>query len=203
MWITHQTSQTGTTVGMESTTITTRSMGYFKTMLSVQNTLQATYFNKKHNFRRLTKVRRYLHNRRLKSTMLRIYLTETGANTVYKAKANHNIIRKVDSQNKALLRSTTRSSRATTTITILQCLRCVNRLQDWAMYATVVPNTGINPEAVKAISRSILENGLQNTILHSDGEPAIIALQTEITRQQFLILRCKHHLHTAINHKAW
>eukprot|EP00971_Amphidinium_carterae_P218172 4330869-Amphidinium_carterae.1 len=88
-------------------------------MLNVQT---MTYYNKKHNLQRLTRVRHYLHNRRLRSTVLCIYHTETGANTVCKAKSNHNIIRNEDSQNKALLKSTTRSSRATTTITMLQCL---------------------------------------------------------------------------------
>eukprot|EP00971_Amphidinium_carterae_P024612 485400-Amphidinium_carterae.1 len=40
-------------------------------------------------------------------------------------------------------------------------------------YATVVPYKGVNTEAVKAILRVILENGLQSTILQSDGENAI------------------------------
>eukprot|EP00971_Amphidinium_carterae_P050611 996625-Amphidinium_carterae.2 len=50
-------------------------------------------------------------------------------------------------------------------------------------YATVVRYKGINTEAVKAIVRFIVENGLQSTILQSDGENAIKDLQAEITRQ--------------------
>eukprot|EP00971_Amphidinium_carterae_P122949 2433662-Amphidinium_carterae.1 len=48
-------------------------------------------------------------------------------------------------------------------------------------YATVVPYKGVNTEAVKAILRFIVENGLQSTI-QSDGENAIKELQSEITR---------------------
>eukprot|EP00971_Amphidinium_carterae_P225483 4472448-Amphidinium_carterae.1 len=50
-------------------------------------------------------------------------------------------------------------------------------------YATVVPYKGVNTEAVGAIVRFILENGLQSTILQSDCENAIKDLQNEITRQ--------------------
>eukprot|EP00971_Amphidinium_carterae_P174128 3451458-Amphidinium_carterae.2 len=42
-------------------------------------------------------------------------------------------------------------------------------------YATV-PYKGINPIAVKAITRFIVEDGLQTTILQSDGESAILEL---------------------------
>eukprot|EP00971_Amphidinium_carterae_P003745 74156-Amphidinium_carterae.1 len=53
-------------------------------------------------------------------------------------------------------------------------------------YATIVPYKGINTEAVRALLlllRFIVENGLQSTILQSDGENAIKDLQNEITRQ--------------------
>eukprot|EP00971_Amphidinium_carterae_P206302 4093762-Amphidinium_carterae.1 len=50
-------------------------------------------------------------------------------------------------------------------------------------HATVVPYKGINADAVRAIVRFIVENGLQSTILQSDGEPAIKDLQNEIVRQ--------------------
>eukprot|EP00971_Amphidinium_carterae_P098861 1955115-Amphidinium_carterae.1 len=40
-------------------------------------------------------------------------------------------------------------------------------------HATVVPYKGINQDAVRALVRFIVENGLQSTILQSDGEPAI------------------------------
>eukprot|EP00971_Amphidinium_carterae_P020453 402951-Amphidinium_carterae.3 len=53
-------------------------------------------------------------------------------------------------------------------------------------YETVVPYKGINAEAlkgVKAITRFIVENGLQTTILQSDGEPAILELLMELARQ--------------------
>eukprot|EP00971_Amphidinium_carterae_P258380 5128359-Amphidinium_carterae.1 len=46
-------------------------------------------------------------------------------------------------------------------------------------YATVVPYKGINTEAPKAITRFIVENGLQTTILQSDGENAIIELLSQ------------------------
>eukprot|EP00971_Amphidinium_carterae_P350920 6491808-Amphidinium_carterae.1 len=46
-------------------------------------------------------------------------------------------------------------------------------------YATIVPYKGINT----AIVRFIVENGLQSTILQSDGENAIKDLQAEIRRQ--------------------
>eukprot|EP00971_Amphidinium_carterae_P079077 1564513-Amphidinium_carterae.1 len=73
-------------------TTTTRSMDYFKTM---QNKERAIH-NKKHKFPRLTKVQYYLHSKRSKSTILCIYLTETGANTAYKERANHSITNKED-----------------------------------------------------------------------------------------------------------
>eukprot|EP00971_Amphidinium_carterae_P115208 2281984-Amphidinium_carterae.1 len=57
---------------------------------------ERTIHNKKHEFPKLTKVQYYLHNRRLKSTTLHIYHTETSANTAYKEKANHNIINEED-----------------------------------------------------------------------------------------------------------
>eukprot|EP00971_Amphidinium_carterae_P017865 352049-Amphidinium_carterae.2 len=91
LWITHQISQIGITNGMKSRTTTARSMDYFKMTI-----LEMTIHNRKHKFPRLTKVQYYLHKRRLKSTTLRIYSTETGANTVYKERANHNIINEVD-----------------------------------------------------------------------------------------------------------
>eukprot|EP00971_Amphidinium_carterae_P184527 3663285-Amphidinium_carterae.2 len=50
-------------------------------------------------------------------------------------------------------------------------------------YATVAPYKGVNTEAVKAIVRFIVENGLQSTMLQSDGENAMKDLQSEITRQ--------------------
>eukprot|EP00971_Amphidinium_carterae_P207315 4113292-Amphidinium_carterae.1 len=50
-------------------------------------------------------------------------------------------------------------------------------------YATVVPYKGINAEAFRALLRFIVENGLQSTILQSNGENAIKDLQNEITRQ--------------------
>eukprot|EP00971_Amphidinium_carterae_P157350 3119289-Amphidinium_carterae.1 len=50
-------------------------------------------------------------------------------------------------------------------------------------YATIVPYKGVNTEAVEAILRFIVENGLQR-------------------QDNFLISRCKHHHNTAINHKA-
>eukprot|EP00971_Amphidinium_carterae_P228048 4523380-Amphidinium_carterae.1 len=52
--------------------------------------------NKKHKLPRLTKVQYYLHNRKLTSTTLRIYHTETGASTVYKERAEDNIINEED-----------------------------------------------------------------------------------------------------------
>eukprot|EP00971_Amphidinium_carterae_P196754 3904827-Amphidinium_carterae.1 len=63
-------------------------MDYFKTM--------KTTHNKKHKLPRLTRHQYYLCSRRLKSTTLLIHLTETGANTVYKERANHNIINEED-----------------------------------------------------------------------------------------------------------
>eukprot|EP00971_Amphidinium_carterae_P148697 2948392-Amphidinium_carterae.1 len=50
-------------------------------------------------------------------------------------------------------------------------------------YATVVDYKGLHPRAIKAITRFIVENGLQSTILQSDGENAILELLTEIRRQ--------------------
>eukprot|EP00971_Amphidinium_carterae_P231301 4590045-Amphidinium_carterae.1 len=58
--------------------------------------LEKTIHNRKHKLPRHTKVQYYLHNRRLMSTTLRIYLTGTGANTVYKERASHNIINEED-----------------------------------------------------------------------------------------------------------
>eukprot|EP00971_Amphidinium_carterae_P302311 6007025-Amphidinium_carterae.1 len=52
--------------------------------------------NKKHKFPRLTKVQYYLHNRRFKSTISRIYHTEIDANTVYKERVEDNIINDED-----------------------------------------------------------------------------------------------------------
>eukprot|EP00971_Amphidinium_carterae_P106127 2101877-Amphidinium_carterae.1 len=66
-------------------------MDYFKTM-----NLEKITHNKKHKLPGLTKVQYYLHNRRLMSTTLRTYLTETGANIVYKERASHNIINEED-----------------------------------------------------------------------------------------------------------
>eukprot|EP00971_Amphidinium_carterae_P144885 2870827-Amphidinium_carterae.1 len=66
-------------------------MDYFKTM-----NLEKTIHNRKHKRPRPTKVQYYLRSRRLMSTTLRIYLTETGANTVYRERASHNIINEED-----------------------------------------------------------------------------------------------------------
>eukprot|EP00971_Amphidinium_carterae_P260498 5168360-Amphidinium_carterae.1 len=52
----------------------------------------------------------------------------------------------------------------------------------YALYETVVPYKGINAKALKAITRCIVENRLQTTILRSDGEPATLELLTEIGR---------------------
>eukprot|EP00971_Amphidinium_carterae_P117327 2324161-Amphidinium_carterae.1 len=41
----------------------------------------------------------------------------------------------------------------------------------------------INVEAIEAITRFIVENGLQTPILQSDGEPAILELLNELGRQ--------------------
>eukprot|EP00971_Amphidinium_carterae_P103299 2044804-Amphidinium_carterae.1 len=67
------------------------SMDYFKMM-----NLEKTIHNRKHKLPRLTRIQYYLHNRRVMSTTLRIYPTETAANTVYKERANHNIINEED-----------------------------------------------------------------------------------------------------------
>eukprot|EP00971_Amphidinium_carterae_P124608 2468407-Amphidinium_carterae.1 len=50
-------------------------------------------------------------------------------------------------------------------------------------YATVVDYKGLHPRAIKAIMRFLIENGLQSTILQSDGEKAILELLIEIMRQ--------------------
>eukprot|EP00971_Amphidinium_carterae_P019336 380677-Amphidinium_carterae.1 len=66
-------------------------MDYFKT-----TNLEKSIHNKKHKLPRPTKLQYYLHNERLMSTILRIYLTGTGANIVYKERPNHNIINEED-----------------------------------------------------------------------------------------------------------
>eukprot|EP00971_Amphidinium_carterae_P140609 2786482-Amphidinium_carterae.1 len=91
MWITHQTLQTGRTVGTTSMRATTRSMDYFR-MTQNKQIIQ----NKKHKFPRLTKVQYYLRNKRLTSTTSRIYHTETGASIVYKEREEDNIINDED-----------------------------------------------------------------------------------------------------------
>eukprot|EP00971_Amphidinium_carterae_P199725 3964153-Amphidinium_carterae.1 len=75
---------------------------------------ERTIHNKNHKFPRLTKVQYYLHSRRLKSTTLHIYHTETGAN-------------------KVSLKSTMPTSEATTTTITLQHLQCVSQSPDFAM----------------------------------------------------------------------
>eukprot|EP00971_Amphidinium_carterae_P318689 6334590-Amphidinium_carterae.1 len=49
--------------------------------------------------------------------------------------------------------------------------------------AMVVPYKGNNAETLETITRFIVENGLQTTILQSDGEPAILEILTELGRQ--------------------
>eukprot|EP00971_Amphidinium_carterae_P285422 5666554-Amphidinium_carterae.1 len=58
--------------------------------------LEKTTHNKKHKLPRLPRHQYYLRSRRLMSTTSHIYLTETGANTVYKERASHNIINEED-----------------------------------------------------------------------------------------------------------
>eukprot|EP00971_Amphidinium_carterae_P127519 2526631-Amphidinium_carterae.2 len=55
-------------------------------------------------------------------------------------------------------------------------------------------------EAIKAITRLIAETGLQNTILQSNGDPAILELLTELGRQLPQVKIQRHHS-IAISHK--
>eukprot|EP00971_Amphidinium_carterae_P017936 353412-Amphidinium_carterae.1 len=160
-------------------TTTTWSMDYFKTMQNKERTIH----KKKHKFPRLTNVQYYLHNRKSKSTILRIY-------PIYRDWCRHCIQGKSKSQHhqrggltkqsitqidNAYLRSDNDKHYAR----ILTMCESITGLG----YATAVPYKGVNTEAVKAIVRFIVENGLQSTILQSDGENAIKDLQAENARQ--------------------
>eukprot|EP00971_Amphidinium_carterae_P350206 6491433-Amphidinium_carterae.2 len=61
-------------------------------MQNKQTTSLVTTHNKKRKLRKHTKVQHCQHNEKWMNTTSLTYLTETGANTVYKAKADHNII---------------------------------------------------------------------------------------------------------------
>eukprot|EP00971_Amphidinium_carterae_P228003 4522488-Amphidinium_carterae.2 len=63
--------------------------------------------------------------------------------------------------------------------TVLSICDSITRLG----FAAVVYRKGATKDAVKAVTRYIVENGLRSTILQTDGEPTIVELATEATRQ--------------------
>eukprot|EP00971_Amphidinium_carterae_P008655 170267-Amphidinium_carterae.3 len=101
----------------------------------------------------------------LTNTTLLTYHTAIGADTVYKVRADSNTIKKVDYETKHhtdRLGVPQERQRQEEIYTLLMMCESTTGLG----HATMVP--------YKAITRFIVENGLQTTILQSDGDPAIL-----------------------------
>eukprot|EP00971_Amphidinium_carterae_P329275 6461609-Amphidinium_carterae.1 len=122
---TPRTLRVGTMTGMRTSNTKAWSTDYIKKIYSKFQSMETTYLeishNKKQAYHVHSKHQLLLHKKKSTNTTSLTCHIATGANTVYKEKTDNNITIKVDYVNRALPRSTTRSSRATTTSTMLQC----------------------------------------------------------------------------------